>query len=379
MASPSTALTTKAESGSPYQLNDEQASKDGSDNTKKDLLASTDDDDETISDETDPIFLTLTTKKHIATQSKFKPSKLAVPHSLNASPTSTICLITADPQRTYKDLIASPSFPASLSSRITRVVGVSKIKAKFSQYEAQRKLHAEHDIFLADDRIITRLPKLMGKVFYKSTTKRPIPINLQAPAPRSDGKRIARAKGAEKSVAEAKTVAAEIEKTIACAPIFLAASVNTSVKIGYADWAADKLAENLKVVVEGMVEKFVAKKWRGVRSIHIKGLTTAALPIWLASELWDDEGAVLDNEEVEAQKAIQANKANVGKKRKLIGGEVEKSEKKGKKPKLKESNDDNLDLEIKLRIESLKAQKEDAAKDGVDDVPKPTKRRDVIA
>jgi len=338
--------------------------------------------DEEEVDESTAVWLQLTTKKHITDTKRLKPGKIAVPHPLNTSSTSTICLITADPQRTYKDIVASPAFPPALASRITRVVGVSKLKAKWTQYEAQRKLYAEHDIFLADDRVITQLPRILGKTFYHKATKRPIPVNLQPPAPRTDGKRIARAKGSGPQAAAPKQIAAEVEKAIQATLVHLTPSTNTAVKVGYASWNAEKVAENVEVVANALIERYVPKKWRGVKSMHIKGPETAALPIWLADELWVDEEDVLDE-----QAAKEINAPNVGKKRKAIesvkeegnkrksieGEEGEEKKDKAKKPKLLESNDDKLDQEIALRKEKLKKQKEEAAKDVEDEVPKATK------
>ncbi|KAI9870225.1 MAG: hypothetical protein M1823_008811, partial [Watsoniomyces obsoletus] len=51
-----------------------------------------------------PIWLTLSTKQHVVDRNRLKPSKIPVPHSLNASPSLTICLITADPQRKLKNV-----------------------------------------------------------------------------------------------------------------------------------------------------------------------------------------------------------------------------------------------------------------------------------
>lgn len=361
----------KAENGTPYQLNQEQtlkaskallkhiksAEKEQAKAAVKKSLVS--DDPDTEEDSTSPpIWLTLTTKKHIVDQKRLKPSKITLPHPLNASATTTICLITADPQRTYKDLVASPAFPSTLASRITKVVGVKKIRSKWTQYEAQRKLFAEHDIFVADDRIITRLPKLLGKTFYKSTTKRPIPVSIQAAPAKTDGKKIARAKGEDaRGAGKPKDVAAEIEKAISCAIVNLSPSTGTAIRIGYANWTAENLAENIEAVVEALVEKYVPKKWRGVKALHIKGPETAALPIWLADELWVDEEDVLGAEEVK-----QIEEAKMTKKRKsraLEGGETEEA-KKEKKQKLVESNDNKLDEEIKARKEKLRVQKQQA-------------------
>jgi len=187
---------------------------------KQNLLA----DEESTVAET-PIWLTLTTKKHIHDTHRLQPSKIILPHPLNTDSEATICLITADPQRHYKNVVASEEFPEELRTRITRVIDVSHIKTKFKAYEAQRKLFSEHEIFLADERIINRLPKALGKTFFKSTVKRPIPVVLMAQRERVDGKRIARPKGKKlkrdpvENVNARPTaeIAAEIQKAIGAA------------------------------------------------------------------------------------------------------------------------------------------------------------------
>ena len=241
-------------------------------------------------------------------------------------------------------------------------MGIDKIKKKFSQYEAQRKLFAEHDIFLADDRIVTMLPKALGKTFYKSTAKRPVPVSIAAPAPKTDGKRIARAKGDDKLAAGSPAaIAKEIQKALDSALVHISPSASTAVKIGYATMEPSQLAANVTAVANEIIEKLVTKKWRNVKAIHIKSQNSASLPIWLADELWVDEDAVLD-EEAAAEKE-RAEKANVGKKRKAVENK-EKVEEAKKKQKTIESNDDNLDKEIKARKESLRKLKAEAKKDG---------------
>ena len=225
---------------------------------------------------------------------------------------------------------------------------------------------------------------MLGKTFYRSTAKRPIPLVLQAPAPRSDGKRIARAKS-EKGNAPAGTaqqIAREIEKALKGALVHLSASTNTAIRVGYAGWDEKMVAENVEVVAKEMIERFVPKKWRGVRGIHVKGNATAALPIWLADELWVDEGNVVE-------KAVEdEKKANVGRKRKATeepdadegdegdegnGKKKSKNLKALKESEKKESDDGRLDKEIALRKETLRKQKEAAARDVDDEVPKSTK------
>ncbi|CAI6091228.1 hypothetical protein V2G26_005409 [Clonostachys chloroleuca] len=346
--------------------------------TKRNLLD--DEGGEEAAEET-PIWLTLTTKRHVVDKARLQPGKISLPHPLNQDESTTICLITADPQRAYKDIVASDEFPQALGKRITRVVGLSKLKAKFSQYEAQRKLLSEHDIFLADDRIINRLPKVLGKTFYKSTLKRPVPVVLQAgKQAKVDGKRPKRkAEGGAVNAASPVQIAKEVEKAVGSALVNLSPTTNTAVRIGYSGWTAEQIAENVEAVVEALVGKWVPQRWRNVRGIYIKGPETAALPIWLTDELWLDNKDVISNEEAAAVAVARKEKANIGKKRKSIGQSEEESKeqeeeveepqkKKSKKVKkdLPDGDDDKLNKQIADRKAKLKKQKA-AAKKALDE------------
>lgn len=325
--------------------------------------------------------MTLTTKRHIRDTTRLQPSKIPLPHSLNTDAESTICLITADPQRAYKNMVASEDFSEELRKRVTRVIDLAHLKAKFKAYEAQRKLFSEHDVFLADDRIINQLPKVLGKTFFKTTAKRPVPVVLQAARERVDGKRVARPRAKKEkrdpledvNARPTPEIVSEIQKAISSALVHLSPSTNTAVKVGYAGWPAEQLAANVEAVATALVDRFVPQKWNNVRSFYIKGPETASLPLWQTDELWvDDAHVVADG--AEAQKAIDGangEKPNIGKKRKSL--DAEGDDKSAEEPKEKtrsakktkvvlESNDDKLDQEIAERKEKLKKQKKAAKK-----------------
>ena len=284
----------------------------------KNLLAGDDDGSDAEPDD-EALWLILTTKKHVVDKKRLSPGKIAVPHPFN-NPSSTICLISADPQRATKDTIADPSFPSELGSRITRVIGYSKLLAKYKSFESRRQLLSEHDVFLADDRIITRLPQALGKIFYKGS-KKPIPISI-AKIEKKDGKKVKKPAGQKKSkddpsgpVASPQVVAKEVERALNSALIALAPAGTAAVKIGRSGFLPQQVAENVEAVVKGLVDRWVTKGWRNIKALHIKGATTMALPIWLADELWQDEEDVV--EEGQAAKAIEAGKSS-SKKRKAI-------------------------------------------------------------
>ncbi|KAL1893360.1 proteasome-interacting protein cic1 [Sporothrix stenoceras] len=394
---------------------DEEVTKTG----KRNLLADEDEEDGVATGAAEtPVWLTINTKRHILDTNRLQPNTIAVPHALNTDDDTTICLITADPQRAYKDLVADAAFPADLRKRITRVIDVDHLTKKFKSYEAQRKLFAEHGIFLGDDRIINRLPKALGKTFYKTTVKRPVPVVLAKRRPRgADGKRVKAPKKTKKAstvegdatlaaedqaeavaaaIAAARTpaqIAAEIQKAIGSAMVHLAASESTSIKVGLAGWPAAHVAANIEAVAREVVGKYVPQRWSNVKSIFIKGPRTMAVPIWQTDELWLEgskdvlKAGSSQLKAFEERQAAKKEKANVGKKRKAATDGAAEAEadaeektilKKGKtaetaapkeanRPAKKakavpESNDSGLDKQIAASKEKLKKQKAAAKK-----------------
>ncbi len=353
--------------------------------------------------------MTISTKRHILDSNSLQPQKLTTPYPLHAADSdATICLITADPQRAYKNIVAGDAFPAVLRERITRVVDLAHLTKKFKSYEAQRKLFAEHDIFLADDRIINRLPKALGKTFYKSTVKRPIPVVLAKRRPRgADGKRTKAekqkkvapgslsaldeaalaAERATEGARPAEQIAREIQKAVGAVVVHLAPTASTAIKVALAGWPATHVAANVEAVCREFVGKYVPQQWNNVRTIFIKGPRTMAMPIWETDELWLEGGKDVlaagsaELEALEAKQAAKREKANVGKKRKAVEDtadtKAEPPAKKGKKDNKKdnkkdskkekgkavpESNDNDLDKHIAAQKEKLKKQKKVAKK-----------------
>ncbi|KAI9718616.1 MAG: hypothetical protein M1812_004067 [Candelaria pacifica] len=375
MAPTSTALTTKVTSGSPYQLDQsqtlkasgallkhiksDQAQKEVESKTKN-LLANADEDSD--GDEADvDIWLIISTKKHIVDKTRLKPGKIRLPHSLNASAECSICLITADPQRAFKDTIAHASFPTPLSTRITRIIGLNELKKQYKSYESRRQLLNEHDIFLADDRIVTQLPHVLGKIFYKGGAKRPVPVSIAAPKKNRDS---GKAKENGRSVASPTQMGNEIERTLAMGLVQLSPSASTSIRVGKSGWPAEKLAENIEATVQGLVDKFVTKGWRNIKAVHIKGPNTMALPIWLADELWVDEQDVLEDQPVDVE-GTKPTKALEGAKAESRKRKARDTETAGIEPSKKSTKTEGHDIakEISLRKEKLRKQKEEAIRE----------------
>lgn len=176
-----------------------------------------------------------------------------IPHTLlNPEDGIECCVIVKDPSSEFKDKLAANPVPG-----FTKVIGVNSLKTKYTQYKQKIALAAGYDAFFADDRVIRMMPQLLGKVFYTSK-KHPAPVSL-------DGKGWATA----------------LERARDATYMHLGWGQVTSVRVGRLNMTPQQVAANLMAAV-GPAVNAVAKKWRGVQSIHLTAPGAVALPLYKA-------------------------------------------------------------------------------------------------
>ncbi|KAG6902536.1 hypothetical protein C0995_015354 [Termitomyces sp. Mi166 len=195
------------------------------------------------------IWLNITVKK-IPSGLKFKPAKIPIVHPLIDPRTTSICLITKDPQREYKDLLETHNVKF-----ISRVVGIEKLKGKFKPFEARRILLKENGLFLADERIIPLLPKLLGVKWFEAK-KQPIPVCLKR-----------------------KDLKGELERAVSSTYMNQNRGTCTSVKFAALSHTPKQILENLKVALPA-ITRHIVTGWDNIQALHIKTNSSVSLPIW---------------------------------------------------------------------------------------------------
>ncbi|KAK9760284.1 proteasome-interacting protein cic1 [Basidiobolus ranarum] len=196
----------------------------------------------------EPVWLVITTKK-FSEKANIKPAKIPLRHPI-LNQGVDICLFTKDPQKEYKQLIENKEI-----KQISKVIGVSKLKAKYKTYESKRSLCQSYDLFLADARIIPMLPKLIGKKFFERK-KQPVPINLTA-----------------------GNLKKEFQSILNSTYMFKPSGTCMSIKIGLSSQSGQEIAENIDFAINHIVDR-IPKKWKNIQSLHIKTTTSVALPIF---------------------------------------------------------------------------------------------------
>jgi len=191
------------------------------------------------------------TVKQLDSKRQVKPARIALAHPL-LDHDASVCLLTKDPQREYKDLLMEKNI-----TLVNRVVGVEKLKGKFRPFDARRQLVRDHDLFLADECIVPMLPKLCGSVFYKDR-KFPIPVDLT----------------------KKKHLAETIERAVASTYYMQNKGSCSTIKVGFLNrHSPEELVENIAQALPAVVAR-IPGKWSNVQNIEIKTGKSAALPVW---------------------------------------------------------------------------------------------------
>ncbi|KAF6755760.1 ribosomal protein L1p/L10e family-domain-containing protein [Ephemerocybe angulata] len=259
---------------------------------------------ELISGKEPNIWLNVTVKK-IPPGHRIKPVKVPVVHPLVDPRTTPICLITKDPQRQYKDLLETNNIKF-----ISRVVGIEKLKGKFKPFEARRALLKENGMFLADERIIPLLPKLLGKKWFEAKNLFPVCLTR-------------------------KDLKGELERAVSSTYMNQNQGTCTSIKIGVLSHTPVQIVANLQKALPTIAAN-IKDGWENIQALHIKTNSSVSLPIWSCSLDASEEGRWHGLEAVEETEDVSA--AAKGKKRTSSSDEEESDEE--EKPKKRSKNAD---------------------------------------
>lgn len=196
--------------------------------------------------------LVVGTAKMSIKSAKKCPIQISVPHPVYPSDYS-VCLLVKDPQRLYKDQVERQEIKS-----VKRVIGVGKLSKKFRSYEAKRLLADQHDLFVADERILPLLPKSLGKAFLTRKSKIPVKMDMSRPA-------------------DLKTNLDDIlyQSTF----LYLGQGTCLNVKVGIVGQSIEQIVENVMAAIKGVGGKIPGKD-ENIQSLHLKLPNSVSLPLY---------------------------------------------------------------------------------------------------
>ncbi|KAJ3314512.1 hypothetical protein HDV04_006051 [Boothiomyces sp. JEL0838] len=193
----------------------------------------------------DKFWLVVTTKK-MPDRKRVKPEGVLISNSLYND--KEICLFTKDPQKDYKEKLSSEGVEN------VKVIGLSKLKAKYKPYEAKRELAASYDLFVTDNRIVEFLPKMLGKTFFQKK-KIPVTVDLRK-----------------------EHIKPEIERVRNSTFIHFNMGTCISIYVATTEMTQEQCVENI-VDVWNELDK-IPGKWDNILSINLKLTESISLPIY---------------------------------------------------------------------------------------------------
>jgi ribosome biogenesis protein UTP30 len=209
-------------------------------------------------EEEELLYLQIALKKMPQQPRKDKPMALALPHPIYSSEGQDVCLLVKDAPEGKGGKAAKARLAAlDKNGGVAKVLAASKLRTKFESYEAKRKLCASYDLFLADDRLLPALPKLLGKSFFKKK-KQPIPVDLR----KADW-------------------GAQISKALAATYMYPGSGTSVSIRVARSGFEPRAVAENVAAALAAAVGH-IPKKWANVQGVFLKTTDSVALPLFQA-------------------------------------------------------------------------------------------------
>ncbi|CCD24470.1 Cic1p NDAI_0D01560 [Naumovozyma dairenensis CBS 421] len=150
---------------------------------------------------------------------------------------------------------------------IDEIVCGKDLKTKYKAFEARRAFISEFSLILADDNIVTTLPKLLGGKAYEKIETTPIPIRCYA--------------NKEFSL---KALTNSIKKVyLTQLPVKLPRGTTMNVHLGNLEWfKPEELATNIENITESLVKNYK------IRAIFIKSNKSPVLPLYYNQDVIDE-------------------------------------------------------------------------------------------
>lgn len=220
--------------------------------------------DDDMADAAD-LYIQITTKKYISSKVNLKPKTIRLTNSIIDRDLVKTCLIVRDLLITTNEQLES--IEAANLPTLQQILLLKQLKTEYKPFEKRRQLFAEYDLFLVDDALMNVMPTVLGKTFYGSNKKVPIPVRVTS--------------STKPSEASPVTIKNQLEKVLDSTSYLPPVGVNVLIKFGDVTLDGDKLQQNLSDVVAAFDKN-------SLRSVAVKTLESPSLPLYVAEALFDE-------------------------------------------------------------------------------------------
>merc|ERR1712187_350659 len=190
------------------------------------------------------IILVVLLKNRSNNQIKAKPRYIKLPHPFNNMLKTKVCLFLKDQTEVIKEY------------KHIKTLELKMLITKYESFESKRLLCASYDLFLADDRILPLLTKLIGKLFFLKK-KQPIPVKISTK----------------------KKWNSQLLRALCGTYAFSSTGTCLNIKVGRLDQSPREVTENLISVVE-QINRLTHINWPSIKGLYVRTKQSVALPIY---------------------------------------------------------------------------------------------------
>lgn len=268
-------------------------------------------------DEDRDVFVEFQTKKYYSEKPEFKPKliELTKPFYRENEELKT-CLFLRDHFITSEEKLEEVE-NADIPT-LSKILTLTQLKTIYQTFEKRRELFDEYDLFLVDDALLSSMPQVLGKTFYKNRVSHKFPVNVRVASTKSPK---------ELSLV---TLNNQVNKVLSSTAFLPPVGTSISVKIGNISFLESELLGNLHNVLEKFDEDLLV-------SAAVKTTNSPLLPLYYTDKIYSDadvlENAPKEVEQIETEDAFETALLELGDETsvaKALGAELRKK-KKGKK------------------------------------------------
>lgn len=224
----------------------------------------------------EPLHLVLNTKIFLVKQKDFTPRIIPVRHKLHKIDEKTVLLISRD--LSYREVLTKKDSPTE--DLFHQIIPFQKIKLIAHGQKGLLRLYKENEIVLADARIHSKLPEILGSQFYGKNKRVPFKVLMAKPIPGQ------RSTGKTDQLCDPKFVRGQLKAVLGNAYFIPPANGNCiDIVVGYLDWKVSEILENIDDVISYLTDaKFqpvggLLQKVENLHSVLIKTSNSVAMPV----------------------------------------------------------------------------------------------------
>lgn len=205
----------------------------------------------------------------IAKRATHKPHQIELPFS-PLSDSAEICVFVKDDfsdnkkqsweekTKFWKNLVGNACSGSDEKSlgQVKKIIPLQKLKKNYKSFQQKRELLHSFDLFLCDKSLIEMMPGVLGKAFYQSKSKAPVPVTITQTKPVED-----------------------IIAAVKCACLRIPTGPCVGVKVGDISMDGEKLAENVKTVIAA-ADAIFEKEKSVIHSVALRYTDSPSLEVY---------------------------------------------------------------------------------------------------